>query len=475
MNPEPKNQELTKLLVLATVTSSFGTFQHGYSIWTIQNPAVTVLEFGNITSDKEDRSISAGSFAIVMFSFPLGGVLGSLALRYLVDNLGRKGALLLTNFFTMLSSALLGLSKVVNVFEYAVFSRFLSGICSGAFSNMVPLYIEEISPVNLRGSLTMVPTLFLNLGHLVAQTLGYHTLLGNPKGYPLLLGFSGIVAFLSFTLLLFCPESPRFLWIQKQKEGKAKKILQQLRGAEDVEDEIGDLRLEALAEKAERNMTVLKLLRCQQLRWHVISVVVLMVGIQIAGVIGVYDYSERIYNSAAADKRKNRFLTIGLNCLTFSVAFGTMYTVDSVGRRFLLLLGFMICNMSCILLALSLEIQAKVPSMIYVSGILLNVFFAGHMIGPGSIPYIVSGEIFLQSSRASAYVIGGFANWFSRILLGVIFVQMEPHIGPFSLFIFWPLSMATFVYIFKMIPETSCTTFLEIQKLMEVRIAERNM
>ncbi|XP_061457225.1 solute carrier family 2, facilitated glucose transporter member 5-like isoform X2 [Rhineura floridana] len=405
--------------------------------------------------------------------YPAGGLIGSLLLGPMVDNCGRKGTLLLNNGLAVVAAGLLSLSNIADLHDFSVFVRFIVGICSGMFSLMVPLYVVEIAPANLRGGLTTTSILFLLFGVIIAQVFSGRNIFGTKERLPLMTGFTGIIALLTIPFLIFSPESPRFLLIQKSNEEKARRVLKKLRGQDNVEDEIEELRQENHLEMAEKEMTVFSLLSSRNLRWHLISVIVLMGGHQFSGVSGAYFYSEKIYRSILTKASNIRYMNLGVTCTLIVVTVITISAVDSVGRRFLLLLGFMICSICCILLTLILELQGNNPWLGYFSTFFAITFFIGHMIGPAPITYLVTLELFLQSSRASAFVVGGFVNWLTRFLSLVIFLLLEPFTGPYSLLIFWFLCTTTFICIFMMIPETRDKTFLETHQFILLKAAKK--
>ncbi|XP_078249221.1 solute carrier family 2, facilitated glucose transporter member 5-like [Pogona vitticeps] len=157
----------------------------------------------------------------------------------------------------------------------------------GIISSVVPLYIGEIAPRNLRGGGVTIPLLFLNIGVLLAQIAALREILGNSKGLPFLLGLSGLLPLTELALLFSCPESPRYLLIQKRDENGAREALKNLREKRNVEDEIEELRQEDLAERTEKAMTTFRLLSNQNMRWHVITIVALMAGQQLSGINAV--------------------------------------------------------------------------------------------------------------------------------------------------------------------------------------------
>ena len=85
------------------------------------------------------------------------------------------------------------------------------------------MYISEIAPLNLRGGLGTVNQLAVTVGLLLSQVLGIEQILGTNDGWPVLLGLAICPAILQLILLPICPESPRYLLLNKQWEEEARK------------------------------------------------------------------------------------------------------------------------------------------------------------------------------------------------------------------------------------------------------------
>lgn len=88
---------------------------------------------------------------------PLGGIFGGLSSGVLADNYGRKTSLILINMLVIITACLNIMSKYVSSFETLMAGRFITGVFCGLFSGVVPMYLSEISSINLRGT-----CLFLN-------------------------------------------------------------------------------------------------------------------------------------------------------------------------------------------------------------------------------------------------------------------------------------------------------------------------
>lgn len=101
--------------------------------------------------------------------------------------------------------------------------NFLPLLPTGLNTSLVPMYISEIAPLNLRGGLGTVNQLAVTIGLLLSQVLGIEQILGTNEGWPVLLGLAICPAILQLILLPICPESPRYLLITKQCEEEARK------------------------------------------------------------------------------------------------------------------------------------------------------------------------------------------------------------------------------------------------------------
>ncbi|EDM01137.1 solute carrier family 2 (facilitated glucose transporter), member 2, isoform CRA_a [Rattus norvegicus] len=95
--------------------------------------------------------------------------------------------------------------------------RSVSGLYCGLISGLVPMYIGEIAPTTLRGALGTLHQLALVTGILISQIAGLSFILGNQDYWHILLGLSAVPALLQCLLLLFCPESPRYLYLKLEE------------------------------------------------------------------------------------------------------------------------------------------------------------------------------------------------------------------------------------------------------------------
>uniref|UniRef100_A0A3Q1CEM2 Solute carrier family 2, facilitated glucose transporter member 5 n=1 Tax=Amphiprion ocellaris TaxID=80972 RepID=A0A3Q1CEM2_AMPOC len=466
---------LTVVLGLATFISTFGSsFQYGYNVAVINSPSEFMQQFYNTTYMERYNSPMEEDFLTLLWSlsvsmFPLGGFFGSIMVAPLVNKLGRKGTLLFNNIFAIVPAVMMGVSEIAKTYEIIIVARFIVGICAGLSSNVVPMYLGELAPKNLRGALGIVPQLFITIGILSAQVLGIRHILGNSTGWTLLLGLTGIPAVIELLLLPFFPESPRYMLIQKGDEKTAKKALQRLRGWEDVDTELLEMRLEEQSEKAEGRLTVLNLLSQRSLRWQLISIIVMNMGQQLSGVNAIYYYADSIYGSAGVRENDIQYVTVGTGAVNVFMTIAAVFIVEASGRRLLLLCGFGICCVACVVLTIALNFQDTVTWMPYVSIACVIIYVIGHAIGPSPIPYVVATEMFRQTARPAAFMVAGSVHWLSNFTVGLVFPFLERGLGPYSFIIFSFICLVTLIYIWIVVPETKNKTFLEICQMFAKR------
>ncbi|XP_075801438.1 solute carrier family 2, facilitated glucose transporter member 7 isoform X1 [Microtus pennsylvanicus] len=472
---------LQPTLILTTLSAAFGSaFQYGYNISVINTPHKVgtsngwgpvfqvFKSFYNDTHFERYGTFMDENSLLLLWSctvsmFPLGGLLGSLIVGPMVDKWGRKGTLLINNVFAITPAILMGVSKVARAFELIIFSRVLVGICAGISYSALPMYLGELAPKNLRGTLGTMTEVFVIIGVLLAQIFSLQAILGNTTGWPILLALTGVPALIQLLSLPFFPESPRYTLIEKGDEETARQALRRLRGSSyDVEAEMEEMREEERKEQAEGRLSVLNLFTFRPLRWQLISIIVLMAGQQLSGINAINYYADTIYTSVGVDPTQSQYVTVGSGVINLVMTIVSAVAVERLGRRILLLSGYGICGLACVVLTVALLLQSTVPELSYLGIVCVFAYIVGHSIGPSPVPSVVRTEIVLQSSRTAAFTVDGAVHWFTNFIVGLAFPSIQVAIGAYSFLIFAALCLLTAVYIYTVIPETKGKTFVEI-------------
>uniref|UniRef100_A0A673NFR1 Major facilitator superfamily (MFS) profile domain-containing protein n=1 Tax=Sinocyclocheilus rhinocerous TaxID=307959 RepID=A0A673NFR1_9TELE len=254
-----------------------------------------------------------------------GALLGSLGVKGLADTFGRRNAILIVNALSVVGASLMFMSKVTASFEVLIVGRLIFGLFCGLVMSLNPLYIQGVSPTNLRGIL-------------LGMVVGLETVLGTEKYWSLMLSLSLIPATLQYMSLPFCPESPRYLFINRGKEKEAEAALRRLRGnPEMVMKEMEEMREEAA--HSETGVTVREFLRKRRYRQPIILVLIINLGSQLSGFNAIINYSTKMFAQSNFDEAK--YLTLGVGAVNVAFTIVAFFLVERAGRRKLLIAGFL--------------------------------------------------------------------------------------------------------------------------------------
>lgn len=184
-------------------------FQFGYNTGVINAPGEVIKRFINQTSYERNnlsRSDCVNTtepnqacikestvellWAFTVALFAVGGGIGGFCNGFVADYFGRKKGLLLNNVFGIAGALLMGLAKPFKSYEMIMIGRFIIGLNCGLNSGLCPMYINEISPVKIRGAIGVLFQLGATSSILLSQVLGLPDVLGTEELWSLLLGNS---------------------------------------------------------------------------------------------------------------------------------------------------------------------------------------------------------------------------------------------------------------------------------------------
>uniref|UniRef100_A0A8C0H3B3 Solute carrier family 2, facilitated glucose transporter member 4 n=1 Tax=Chelonoidis abingdonii TaxID=106734 RepID=A0A8C0H3B3_CHEAB len=439
---------ITSTLVLSVFTAVLGSLQCGYNIGVINAPQKIIEQNYNATwLARHNASIELSTlttlWSLSVAIFSIGGMISS----FLVG----VRAMIINNALAFLGGALMGLAKLGCSYEMMILGRFLIGAYSGLVSGLVPMYVGEISPTHLRGALGTLHQLALVIGILIAQVFGLDSLLGSPELWPLLLGLTVAPSALQLVLFPFCPESPRYLYIIRNKESKAKESLKRLTGCSDVSEALTEMKEEKRRMDMERKVSITQLFRCRIYRQPLLIAVVLQLSQQLSGINAIFYYSTSIFESAGLEQPV--FATIGAGAINAAFTVVSLFLVERAGRRTLHLVGLagmMVCAV------------VMTAALVYISMVAIFGFVAFFEIGPGPIPWFIVAELFSQGPRPAAMAVAGGCNWTCNFIIGMAFQSMADACGPYVFLIFAALLLGFFLFTYFKVPETRGRTFDQI-------------
>uniref|UniRef100_A0A8C5GZT8 Solute carrier family 2, facilitated glucose transporter member 4 n=1 Tax=Gouania willdenowi TaxID=441366 RepID=A0A8C5GZT8_GOUWI len=433
---------VTGTLALSVFTAVLGSMEFGYNIGVINAPQKIIEKDYNATwMHRYNEPISEGTltslWSLSVAIFSIGGMLSSFCVGFVSEWLGRRKAMLINNLLAFIGGTLMGMSKLCRSFEMMILGRFIIGAYCGLASGLTPMYVGEIAPTSLRGALGTLHQLAIVTGILLAQILGLESLLGSDELWPVLMGFTIMPTVLQMSLLPFCPESPRFLYIIRCQEHHAKSGLRRLTGRQDVGDMLAEMKEEKRRMDMERKVSIPELFRSSLYRQPIIISILLQLSQQLSGINAIFYYSTSIFTKAGVQSPV--YATVGAGVVNCAFTVVSLFLVERMGRRTLHMLGLAGMCICAIIMTIALALLETVPSMSYISMLAIFGFVAFFEIGPGPIP------------------------WFfcSRVSLFDIF-RLQDLCGPYVFLIFAALLLFFLIFTFFRVPETQGKTFDQI-------------
>ena len=449
----------------------------GYVIFMAVVAAIGGILFGY------DTAVISGTTAIVKAQFGLsdagegwyvgcaliGSICGVLAAGTLSDYLGRKLTMLI-------SAALFSISAigcaVCGSFDSLVAYRIIGGVGIGIVSIVSPIYISEVSPAKIRGTLVSLYQLAVTVGFLLAYLANWvidaggdlavagnlWTNMWNSEMWRGMLGSETLPALLFFTIIFFIPESPKWL-IVKGKLDKASIVLAKIYASDaEVKEEIETTQTSL---KGENKGSWSDLLKPGILIAVIAGSAIAILG-QFMGVNAVLYYGPKIFSDAGFDNPMFSTVLVGVvNCVTTVLA---VFIIDRVGRKQLIYWGVS----GMILCLLAIGIYFAWGAQIGLGNGFMLTFFLAYVfctaISICAVVFVLLSEMYPNSVRGRAMSIAGFALWIGTYLIG----QLTPILLGWSqagtFFIFAACCVPYMLIMWKVIPETTGKTLEEIEE-----------
>nr|WOR75463.1 glucose transporter 3 [Clonorchis sinensis] len=448
-----------KLKAILFVTAISTSFQFGFHTGVINAPYQLISDFiGNVTADRHgsaDEAYVTVIASVCVSGFLIGGLAGALISGLLANKLGRKRAILVLSGPCVLGCIFIMVCQAARSFEIIIVGRLLVGVACGAYTAVGPLYMSEIVPLSVRGAAGVLNQLMIVFSLLLSQILGLQQIMGTKDLWPYLLGLNVIPCILGSALLLLCPESPRYLYIIKRDPETARAALQRLRSPDhDIDTELAGFSREASI--ASRKATIFELLRKPYLRIGLMVALLAQFGQQLSGINGVIYYSVELFKVNGLTDEQATYTTIGIGGFMLLITVVSIFIIDRVGRRILLIGGLAVAFLSLLSFTFCMigKQYGQVNWPIYPAIVSIYVFVCGFGIGPGSIPWFIAAEMFSQETRDAAMGVSATTNWLCNIAVALGFIQMIKYLEFYSFLPSACILLVVIVLLYIYMPET---------------------
>ena len=404
----------------------------------------------------------------VIASALIGCIIGGASAGFISKAVGRKNGLIIAAIAFLLSAIgawrpeTFNVFGTLNVYSFVIF-RIIGGIGVGIASMISPMYIAEIAPANIRGKLVSFNQFAIIFGMLVIYFVNYFIAKqGNEQwfitdGWRWMFFSGAIPALLFFVLLLFVPETPRYL-AMKGRDSQALKVLEKIAGKNNASTVLAEIKT-----------TLHKV----NVPWLSYDFLVIFIGImlsvfqQFVGINVVLYYAGNIFRNMGTSTDSSLLQTIIVGIVNLSFTVVAILTVDRFGRKPLMIIGSIGMALSMIALGFTF-FSGHVGILALVFMLLYTAAFA---MSWGPVTWVLLSEIFPNSIRG-AMSIAVAAQWIANWVASLTFPMMNDntwltnqfHHG-FAFWIYGIMGIISALFMWKFVPETKGKKLEEMEGL----------
>lgn len=438
-----KKFKFTSYTLFVSCIAAIGGILFGYNASVISGVLLFISKDFHLTTIQQELIVS---------TLLIGALIGAFAGGFIADHFGRKKTLYLT-----LLLFFIGIFTLTEAegFQSFLLGRFITGLAIGIVSMAVPLYIAEMSPPENRGALVSLNQLCITIGILLCYIVNYAY--SSSGAWRDMFGFAFIPVIIQFVGLFFIPETPSWL-ISHNKKEKAEKILHRILVASPNQ------RLESVKEEqdAPTRKNWRELLSPEVRRPFLIGIGVAVFQ-SITGINTVIYYAPEIFQEAGFQAAQTAlFATILVGTVNVLITIISLWLIDRIGRRPLLVGGLI--GMAAALIVLGVSFLWQTEAAGYTAVVAMLCFVAFFAVSLGPVAWLIISEVYPLGIRGRAMGIATFANWVCNYFVSLTFLTLIQVLGTSGTF--WLYAIICFLglwFVIRLVPETKGKTFEQIQ------------
>ena len=381
----------------------------------------------------------------------IGAVIGGI----LTDRFGRRRLIILAGIIFTASAIASALAPTVT---WLIVDRVASGLAIGIASFISPMYIAELVPAKVRGSLVAVNMLAITTGIVVAYLADYA--LSGIQGWRYMFGLAAIPSIILTVAMWKLPDSPRWL-IGRSRVEQARRVLQLARIQSDVSAEITDIQ-NSMEEQGAGGMTGLFE---PSLRMPLIVGAGLAIFQQITGINTVIYYAPTIFKFAGITAAGPAILAgAALAMVMWCLHVLAIFMLDRVGRRPLTI--YRSCRPDywpgdpgrCLSISAVREFEEQHSH--WRPGDLCRLF----RFRTRPIFWLLISEIYPLKVRGAAMSAVTVINWAMNLAVAVTFLTLVAVLGQAETFwLYGVIALGAWVFIYFLVPETKGKSLEQIE------------
>jgi len=371
---------------------------------------------------------------------------------YTTRNWGRKATMLIAGIAFCLGVVFTAAAQEIIML---IIGRVSLGWGVGFANQAVPLYLSEMAPSKWRGALNILFQLAVTIGILFANLVNYGTEKMAHNGWRVSLAIAGVPAVLITLGGILLPDTPNSL-VQRGKLERGRKVLQKIRGVENVDAEFGDI-LIASNEAAAVKDPFRNILRRRSRPQLIISMIMQLFQ-QFTGINAIMFYAPVLFQTLGFKSDASLYSAVIVGAVNVLATVVAILVVDRVGRRALLLEAcvqmFLAQVAVAVILALGLHGNYMESYLGWIAVVLICVYVSSFAWSWGPLGWLIPSEIFPLETRSAGQAITVSTNMLFTFLIAQVFLSMLCAFkwGIFLFFAAWVVIMFLFTFFF--IPET---------------------
>ncbi|KAF2732048.1 hypothetical protein EJ04DRAFT_578671 [Polyplosphaeria fusca] len=386
---------------------------------------------------------------------------------------GRRGTIFITCLFSAIACFWQGF---VNTWWHMFIARFALGLGIGPKSATVPIYAAECTPPAIRGALVMQWQMWTAFGIMIgyASDLIFYGVpdTNNITGlnWRIMMASAMLPAVIVCCFVFLCPESPRW-YMSKGRHASAFHAMAKLRY--NKVQAARDIFYMAELLKAEENMTIgqskiKELWTVPRNRRAMLASEIVMFMQQFCGVNVIAYYSSSIFSDSGFSDKSALAASLGFGIINFLFALPAVYTIDTFGRRNLLLTTFPLMAIFLLFTGFSFYITSEKAR---VGCIALGIYLFGIVYSPGEgpVPFTYSAEAYPLYMRTIGMSLATATTWFFNFVLSITWPSLQQAFTPqgaFGWYAAW--NIVGWVLVLLFLPETKGKTLEELDQVFSV-------
>ncbi|KAG3115331.1 hypothetical protein PI124_g1305 [Phytophthora idaei] len=417
-------------------------------------------------------------WTIAVSAWILGGMLGALVIGRVSNKFGRKRIMMANCLFMTTGAVVQASASSMWMF---IGGRVISGVASGGATAVIPGFISEISPPNLRNNLGVGFQMAITTGNLFVAIVFFSA--DTKSGWRYIAGFPVVLATLYLVLAPFIiVESPAWLLVVG-KQQLAERELARLFGEENVYLAKTWLQQDhpqrvtsiyapprestvSMSPDSDSPFTFARLFSSMLIR-QLMTAIGIAGAQQLTGINAVFFYSSTLFEQAGISDDR-----IGIVAVNFVNVLPTLFCgilAARLGNRKLMLYG--LAGMFLSAVGITASLVASLPALAIVFTATYVTTFGSSL---GSLAWVVMADLFPDEARPMGNSVCVGCSWLSNLTVGLSYPYVAAALGDFSFTPFMCTVALSYVFVYWFVPDTSGKTMQEIQDEFNARRVSEN-